>query len=115
MPEIQSMDPPPGLCDFHKIAWKGDVVALRFVMDLCKLSINYQDIYGNTAMHYAVVNGHWHFVQGCIEEFQANLLLLNNGNQSVLSVLNQAKLALIPDDKRQATTEADATGTTATS
>ena len=93
------VDPPAGLCVFHKIAWQGNVDALRSLMDLCKVPINYQDMYGNTAMHYAAVNGHWNFVKVCIDEFQANLLLVNNGKQSILSVIMEEKLALIPDDK----------------
>jgi len=63
-----------------------------------KVQIDYQDMYGNTALHYAVYKAHENFIHVCIDEFKANLCLLNNGEQSVLKVINEGRLALVPDE-----------------
>ena len=90
--------PPSGICPIHCVGWYGNVVALRLLMKTGRVLIDYQDMYGNTALHYATFNGHEEFVKVCIEEFNANLLLVNNGDQSVLGVINDAQLALLPND-----------------
>ena len=90
--------PPGGLCPIHCVAWYGNVGSLRLLMKTGEVIIDYQDMYGNTALHYATFQGHTEFVNVCIEEFNANLLLVNNGEQSVLGIINDAKLALVPDD-----------------
>ena len=97
--ESQRQQPPPGgLCPIHCAAWYGNVMALRLLMNTGKVLIDYQDMYGNTALHYATLHGHDEFVKVCIEEFNANLLLVNNGEQSVLGIINDAKLDLVPND-----------------
>jgi ankyrin repeat protein len=56
-------------------------------MSTGKVPIDYPDKYGNTAIHYATYKGHFDFLKTCIEEFNANLLLYNNGGQSPLLVM----------------------------
>ena len=97
--ESQCQQPPPGgLCPIHCVAWYGNVMALRLLMKTGKVLIDYQDMYGNTALHYATFNGHDDFANLCIHDFDANLMLVNNGEQSVLGIINDAKLALVPND-----------------
>lgn len=93
-----STEPPGGLCPIHAIAWYGNVMALRLLMETGKVPIDYQDMYGNTALHYATFRGHDNFVKVCVEEFHANLLLVNNDKQSVLGVVINTQLALHRDD-----------------
>lgn len=90
--------PPGGLCPIHCAGWYGNAMALRLLMKTGRVLINYQDMYGNTALHYATFHGHDEFVKVCIDEFDANLLLVNNGEQSILGVINDAKLALVPNE-----------------
>lgn len=97
MEQARHIPPPGGLCPVHCCGWYGNVIALRALMQRGVL-INYPDMYGNTALHYAVYNGHDDFVKACIDEFEANLLVVNNGNQSVLTVINQGKLDLVPNE-----------------
>ena len=89
---------PEGLCPIHVAAWSGNVDALRAIMTTGKVPIDYPDKYGNTAIHYATYRQHFDFVKTCTEEFKANLLLFNNGSQSALSVMNDTKLALVPNE-----------------
>ena len=96
--QSEHQQPPSGLCPIHCVGWYGSVMALRLLMKTGRVLIDYQDMYGNTALHYATFNGHEEFVKVCIEEFNANLLLVNNGDQSVLGVINDAQLALLPND-----------------
>ena len=84
--QSERQQPPSGICPIHCVGWYGNVVALRLLMNTGRVLIDYQDMYGNTALHYATFNGHEEFVKVCIEEFNANLLLVNNGDQSVLGV-----------------------------
>ncbi|MAT96019.1 MAG: hypothetical protein CL608_02555 [Anaerolineaceae bacterium] len=35
----------------------------------------------------------------CIDEFEANLLVVNNGGQSVFTILNERRLALLSNDE----------------
>ena len=71
-------------------------------MEKDDVSINYQDMYGNTTLHYAVYNAHEEFIKACIDEFKANLLVVNNGGQSVLTILNERRLALLSNDESTA-------------
>ena len=99
MMESQPQKPlPSGLCPIHVVAWHGNVMALRLLMKTGRVLIDYQDMYGNTALHYATFHGYDEFMKVCIDEFNANLLLVNNGEQSVLGIINDAKLALVPND-----------------
>lgn len=43
-------------------------------------------------------NGHDEFIKACVDEFNANLLVCNNGEQGILGVLNEGRLAMVPDD-----------------
>lgn len=90
------MDCPPNLCPIHCCGWYGNVNALRLIMKTGKVPIDYKDMYGNTTVHYAVFKGHHDFVKICIEEFNANMLLLNNGKQSVLRITMDEYIALTP-------------------
>jgi hypothetical protein len=96
--EARRNPPPGGLCPVHCCGWHGNVIALRALMQTGKVLIDYPDMYGNTAVHYAVYNGHEDFIKACVDEFEANLLLVNNGNQSVLTVLTEGKLAFVPKE-----------------
>ena len=61
--ESQRQQPPPGgLSPIHCVAWYGNVLALRPLMKTGRVLIDYQDMYGNTALHYATFNGHDEFV-----------------------------------------------------
>ena len=90
--------PPGGLCPVHCCGWYGHVEALRLIMQAGDVPIDYQDMYGNTAVHYAVYNGHTEFIKVCIDEFKASLLVVNNGTQSAAKVAMEARLALVPKD-----------------
>lgn len=90
--------PPGGLCPVHCCGWYGNVEALRLIMQAGDVPIDYQDMYGNTAVHYAVYNGHAEFIKVCIDEFKASLLVVNNGTQSVAKVAMESRLALVPKD-----------------
>lgn len=87
---------PPRLCPIHICAWQNNRDGLRSLMRTNRAMINYQDEYGNTPLHYAIFRGHHVFVRDCLD-FDANLLLRNNGMQDAFGVIMESRLALIPD------------------
>lgn len=89
---------PEGLCPIHVCGWHGNTTLLRALMQTGNVPIDFPDKYGNTACHYAVCNGHVDFLEVCVEEFKANLLLHNNGNQSILKIMTEGKLALVANE-----------------
>ena len=81
----------------HCCGWYGDSALLRLLMQT-GVPIDYPDMYGNTALHYAVYKGHKDFIRVCLEEFHASLLVFNNGKQSIIKVIEEGKLALVPKE-----------------
>ena len=50
--QSERQQPPSGICPIHCVGWYGNVVALRLLMNTGRVLIDYQDMYGNTALHY---------------------------------------------------------------
>ena len=67
-------------------------------MESGKVHIDFQDMYGNTAVHYAAARGHTDFMKFCTTEFNASVLIPNNANELVLEVAHAAKISLSRDD-----------------
>lgn len=72
------------LTPLHVAAFEGNIAAARVRLESGKVHIDFQDMYGNTTVHYAAARGHNEFIRFCTTEFNANVLIPNYANELVL-------------------------------
>ncbi len=85
--------PPHDTTFVHNMVWHNQYDLLEVCLCISPTLVNFQDIYGNTPYHYAIMLGR----ENCIDvlkKFNPNIALCNNAGQTVSCVEQGGRLDL---------------------